>query len=89
MAYNIDGDPINRNWLRWRAWNFHCEDLAALLSILEVSEGSVREQTTMLMRIRPLMDNAPQSLRDQVDSFLEQNGDNLQDLPSDIPDELK
>jgi hypothetical protein len=89
MAYNIDGDPINRNWLRWRAWNFHCEDLAALLSMLEVSEGSVREQTTMLMRIRPLMDNAPQSLRFEVDSFLERNRDNHQGLATDVADELK
>jgi hypothetical protein len=71
MAYNIDGDPINRNWLRWRAWSFACEDLAALLSILEVSEGSEREQATMLKRIRPLMGNAPQRLRDVVDAFLE------------------
>lgn len=70
MAFNIDSDPINANWLRWKSWSVPCQSLPELIEYLRISEASREIQVKQLMRLNRYYTNAPELLNYQLREFL-------------------
>lgn len=70
MAFNIDEDPINANWLRWKSWSVSCKTLPELLTLLRVDSSSRDVQVKQLMRLNRYYINAPELLNYQLREFL-------------------
>lgn len=75
MVFNIDSDPINRNWLHWKAWNVPCSDLGELMEFLGIVGKPVADQVRMLRRLDSFYENAPELLRDQAATFIDSHQD--------------
>ena len=71
VPFNIDADPINANWLRWKNWQVGCRDLPELFELLDAASAPRRVQVRYLERLRTYLDSAPELLQEQVQSFLE------------------
>ena len=70
MAFNIDEDPINANWLRWKTWSVSCKTLPELLRTLRVENAPRDAQVKQLMRLNRYYVNAPELLNFQLREFL-------------------
>jgi len=70
VAFNIDADPINRNWLRWKTWSVGCEDLPELFRLLGIENAPRELQIQQLMRLNSFYVNAPELLNYQLREFL-------------------
>jgi hypothetical protein len=67
---NIDEDPINANWLRWRGWKVGLQDLSQLVSALGLENASRDIQVEQLMRLNRYYVDAPELLNLQLREFL-------------------
>ena len=74
-AFNIDEDPINANWLRWKDWQVGCRDLPELFELLGVTTAPRRVQTRYLERLKGYLISAPELLQEQAQSFLDAEHD--------------
>lgn len=72
MVFNIDEDPINANWLRWKDWQVGCKDLPELFELLGVTNAPRRVKVRYLERLMNYLDSAPKLLQEQAQAFLEQ-----------------
>lgn len=70
MAFNIDADPINANWLRWKNWNVPVSNLSELISFLGLEHASLAAQRAQVNRLDQYFDCAPKQLREEVGTFL-------------------
>lgn len=70
MAFNIDADPIDANWLRWKGWQVGCKDLPELFDFLGVSTAPKDVQVRYLRRLNRFLREAPEALQGQVEVFL-------------------
>lgn len=70
MVFNIDEDPINANWLRWKNWDISISTLNDLLRFLGIENDDRQTQVKQLSRLSDFYDRAPQQLKDEVAAFL-------------------
>lgn len=70
MAFNIDEDPINANWLRWKSWSVGSKTLPELLRTLRLESSPRDVQVMQLMRLNRYYINAPELLNYQLREFL-------------------
>ena len=71
MAFNIDADPINANWLRWKNWDVPFLTVSELLVFLGVSDADRSTQVEQLSRLKPFFEQAPAALQEELKAFLE------------------
>ncbi len=71
MIFNVDNDPINRNWIHWKTWNVPCSTLGELMEFLGIMGKPENEQARTLHRLEAFYKKAPEILRDEVRAFLE------------------
>lgn len=70
MSFNIDEDPINANWLRWKNWDVSIFTLNDLIRFLGVENDDRQTQVKQLSRLTSFYDRAPQQLQNEVAAFL-------------------
>ena len=70
MAFNIDADPINANWLRWKNWDVQVSNLSELLIFLGVENQPVALQRRQVERLTRYIDQAPEQLQLEFADFL-------------------
>lgn len=70
MAFNIDEDTINANWLRWKNWDVPVGTLPELLALLGLEEATPEQQQSQVKRLAPYFDKAPEQLRHEAENFL-------------------
>ena len=70
MAFNVDADPINANWLRWKNWNIPVSSLEELLIFLGVEDAPPVEQRSQVSRLQAYFDSAPDQLQHELRVFL-------------------
>lgn len=70
MAFNIDADPINANWLRWKSWDVPVSSLEELLVFLGVEKSTPDEQRKQVGRLQAYFDTAPDLLQRELELFL-------------------
>lgn len=70
MAFNIDADPINANWRRWKNWDVPVSSPEELLIFLGVEDASVEEQRSQVSKLKAYFDSALDQLQHELRVFL-------------------
>jgi hypothetical protein len=85
VAYNIDADPANANWLRRKnRWSIPAENLAQLLEYLGVLDQPREVQYEILTKFMATDTYGPSPLllKQQADEFI--NGFELEDVSQEL-----
>lgn len=70
MAFNIDADPINANWVRWKNWDVQVSNLSELLIFLGVENQPFAIQRRQVERLSRYIGQAPEQLQLEFADFL-------------------
>lgn len=85
MAYNIDANPANANWLRRKTrWSVPAENLAQLFEYLGVLDQprEVQYETLQNFMASDTYGPSPLLLKQQADEFI--NGFELEDVSQEL-----
>lgn len=84
MAFNIDENPENANWLRESGWSIPSNNLVELLDYLGVADKTRQEQESALgtFVVSAKYKKAPALLKQQADEFL--NGFEIDELSEEV-----
>lgn len=84
MAFNIDENPENANWLRGTEWKIPSNNLPELLEYLGVASGTRGEQESALTTFMGTAkyEKAPTLLKQQADEFI--NGFEIDELSDEV-----
>lgn len=84
MAFNIDENPENANWLRNTDWKIPSNNLVELLDYLGVANGTREEQESALNTFMdtPKYVKAPALLKQQANEFI--NGFEIDELSDEV-----
>lgn len=84
MAFNIDADPANADWLRGKEWNIPAKNLEELFVFLGVSEAENADQVEALKNfmLTPTYKPSPLLLKKQAEEFI--SGFGLDEVTKEI-----
>lgn len=89
MAFNIDADPANADWLRRSEWNIPAETLEELFVYLGVLDQPREAQVDVLSKFMKSSSYRPSPLllKQQADEFI--NGFELGDLSKELKNDTE
>lgn len=84
MAFNIDADPANADWLRGKEWNIPANNLEDLFGFLGVLDAERESQEKVLSNFMDTPTYAPSPLliKKQAEEFM--NGFELDEVTKEI-----